>query len=137
MMNMIDIAQNNKPKILLVEDDIFMVDLLVEELTRSGFDIVVAGNGADGIKRFDESRPDLVLLDLLLPDVRGFEVLKKIRAGTGGRDVKVIVFSNVAEQADMKEAEELGVRHYMVKANYALPEVVDKIRSVLAEKDRE
>ncbi|MEK7560914.1 MAG: response regulator [Patescibacteria group bacterium] len=130
---MIEIAQNNKSKILLVEDDIFMVDLLVEELTRSGFEVVVAGNGAEGIKQFEAARPDLVLLDLLLPDVRGFEVLKKIRSYPDGESVKVIVFSNVAEQQDMAEAEGLGVRHYMVKANYALPEVVDKIRSVLAE----
>ena len=120
-----------KAKILVIEDDVFITDLLVKELTRSGFELMVATTGGDGAKKFEEFRPDLILLDMLLPDQNGLDVLRGIRRLPAGANAKVIIFSNIAEEADVQESKRLGVADYMVKANYSLPEVVERIRTVL------
>lgn len=121
-----------KKKILFVEDDIFMVDLLSKELQNAGFDIVVAHNGTEGVQKFKEAKPDLVLLDLFLPDLNGFEVLRQIRQDPVGYTTKVMVLSNASEEQNIKEAQRLNVVEYLIKANFSLPEVVEKIRAVLA-----
>lgn len=120
-----------KKKILVVEDDVFITDLLVKELLRAGFELAVATTGGDGAKKFEEFRPDLILLDMLLPDQNGLEVLRGIRRLPAGANAKVIIFSNIAEEADVQESRRLGVADYMVKANYSLPEVIERIHAVL------
>jgi len=120
-----------KKKILVVEDDIFMVDLLSKELQGAGFDIVVAHNGTEGVEKFKGVAPDLILLDLFLPDLNGFEVLRQIRQDPVGYTTKVMVLSNASEEQNIKEAQRLNVIEYLIKANFSLPEVVEKIRKVL------
>ena len=122
-----------KTKILLIEDDLFMSDILTQALERSGFQAIGAKNGAEGLKEFQETRPALILLDLLLPDENGLDTLRKIRRCEGGADVKVIVLSNLSRESNFEEAKRLGAADYMVKVNFSLDEIIDKIRSVLAE----
>lgn len=118
----------NQKTILIIEDDVFMAELLVQELTGAGFKVLVAKNGKDGFSKFKEESPDLIVLDVLLPDQRGFEVLRQIRR-EGGADAKVIILSNLSEEHDKEEARRLGVVDYLVKANTSLPEIIDKIRA--------
>lgn len=120
-----------KKKILLVEDDIFMVDLLTKELQNAGFDFVVAHNGTEGVAKFKEIKPDIILLDLFLPDLNGFEVLRQIRQDPIGYTTKVMVLSNASEEQNIKEAQRLNVTEYLVKANFSLSEVVEKVRAAL------
>ena len=120
-----------KIKILLIEDDVFMIELLSHELTQSGFDIAVGTTGTEGIEKYHTEKPDLILLDLLLPDVLGFEVLRTIRKTPDGAKVKVIVLSNLSESKDQEEAKRLGVVEFLVKANYELPEIIDHVRKAL------
>ena len=119
-----------KKKILVVEDDIFMVELLVGDLQAAGYDTLVAKTGIEGVEQFRTGRPDLVLLDILLPDQNGFETLRQIRRSAGGPETMVMILSNIAEGPDMDEAKRLGVKDYLVKANFTLPEIIDKIREV-------
>lgn len=121
----------DKPKVLVIEDDVFMASLLIEELQHGGFEVAIANNGEDGIKQYSEFTPDVLLLDLLLPDMKGFDVLRKIRVLPNGDDAKVLVFSNIAEEVDQAESEELKVIDHLVKANNSLPEVVQKVRDAL------
>ena len=120
-----------KPKIFVVEDDVFMVELLANELKNAGLETYSFQMGQGAIDKFTELQPDLIVLDLLLPDKNGFEVLREIRRLPNGAHVKVMVLSNMAEDADKEEATRLGVNEYLVKANYSLPEILSKIQAML------
>lgn len=120
-----------KIKILLIEDDVFMSGLLTQALGRAGFEVIGAKTGADGLKMFQESRPPLILLDLLLPDENGFETLRKIRRLDGGAAAKVIILSNLSREQNAEEAKRLGAADYLVKVNFSLDEIIEKIRSVM------
>lgn len=121
----------NQKKILLVEDDVFMLELLVTELTQAGFNVAVAKTGIEAVTQFSEAHPDIILLDIILPDENGFEALRQIRRKEGGVETKVVVLSNLSDEADKEEAKRLGAIDYMVKAHYSLPEIVQKVRTVL------
>ena len=126
-------AQDDKKiKVLIIEDDVFMSDLLSKALTRAGFDTMSAKTGAEGIARFNEKKPDVILLDILLPDESGLEALRTIRRLPGGPEVKVIVLSNLSREANAEEAKRLGAAEYLVKVNFSLDEIIEKIRSVAA-----
>ena len=120
-----------KIKVLVVEDDMFMSDLLQKALDRAGFEAIAARTGAEACVKFTETHPDLMLLDLLLPDENGFETLRKIRRLEHGPDIKVIVLSNLTRESNAEEARRLGAEEYLVKVNFSLDEIVEKIRSVL------
>ena len=121
-----------KQKIFLVEDDVFMVELLANELKNAGIETYSFQIGQAAIDKFTELKPDLILLDLLLPDKNGFEVLREIRRLPNGVNTKVMILSNMAEDADKDEAKRLGVQEYLIKANYSLPEILVKIQAILA-----
>lgn len=118
-------------KILVVEDDVFMVDLLEHELKKTGFEVVVARTGKEGVEKFRESKPDLILLDIILPDLNGLDVLREIRSGEDGVKARVVILSNLGTEADKGEAKRLGALDYLVKANFSLGEIVERIRAVL------
>jgi CheY-like chemotaxis protein len=127
-------AGAKRPKILYIEDDIFMIELLSQELMKGGFEPVNCRLNADALKSFKEKKPDLILLDLLLPDGNGLDFLREVRSMPGGPDTKVIILSNVAEAGHKESAKRLGVDDYLIKANYSLPEIIQRIRSVLSNK---
>ena len=108
-----------------------MVELLANELKNAGLETYSFQIGQAAIDRFIELQPDLIILDLLLPDKNGFEVLQEIRRLPNGVQAKVMVLSNMAEDADKDEAKRLGVQEYLVKANYSLPEILVKIKALL------
>lgn len=110
----------------------FMIELLAKDLERAGFEVTIATTGSEGVKRFGDTKPDLILLDILLPDQNGFDALREIRRDPAGRATKVMVLSNIAEGPDMEEAKRLGVVEYMVKANFTLPEIVKKVQEVIS-----
>lgn len=90
-----------------------------------------AGTGDEGLAKLMALPPDLVILDLMLPNVSGFEILEKIRSTDTMKKLKVIVFSNLGEESDVKKCLDLGVSDYLVKANFTLDELGEKIKSVI------
>jgi len=124
-------AEERKPTVLIIEDDVFMGDLLMRALDRAGFEVIIAKTGGEGVKKFHETQPQVILLDLLLPDENGFEALRKIRRSEGGPAVKVIVLSNLSRESNLEEAQRLGALDYLVKVNFSLDEIIAKVRSVL------
>ena len=108
-----------------------MIELLVRELIKEGFDASNAMTGKDALDKFRETKPDLILLDLLLPDQHGFEVLRQIRRDPEGQTTKVMVLSNLSEDRDKEEAKRLGVLEYLVKANNSLPEIVARVKALV------
>ncbi len=119
-------------KILIVEDDTFMLELLAAELKKTGFEIMIAETGNEAVKKFKESKPDLILLDILLPDKNGLDALREIRREPEGRDAKVLVLSNFSDTPHIEEAKRLGVIDYLVKAQHVPQEIVERIKKIIA-----
>lgn len=122
-------------KILLVEDDEFLHSLLVKKLTQVGYEVISAMDGEQALEMVEKSKPDLILLDIILPGIDGFEVAEKIKANNNRviREVPIIVLSNLGQKEDIQRALSLGVTDYMIKANFTSEEILDKIQKVLSE----
>jgi two-component system alkaline phosphatase synthesis response regulator PhoP len=120
-------------KILFVEDEPTLQKELNEILQQEGFKILSAFDGEEGLKLAAEEKPNLILLDLILPKKDGFEVLKEIKEDEKMKDIPVIVLTNLEGIGDVEKAIELGATTYLVKANYKLEDVVTKIKDFLKE----
>ena len=118
-------------KILLVEDDSFIIDIYITKLKEVGFSVQSAVNGEDAIVKIKQSRPDLVLLDIVLPQVTGFEFLQEIKSMPELKNVPVIVLSNLGQKKEVEKGLSLGAAKYLIKAHYTPTEVVEEIRTVL------
>jgi len=114
-------------KVLIIEDDAFLLDLEASKIKKNGYDVLVAQTGEDGMKKISEQGVNIILLDLLLPNYDGFEILKRIKEGESTKNIPVIVFSNLAEAKDMEKAVSLGANKFMVKSNFSLEELIDEI----------
>ena len=126
-------ADKKNETILVVEDDKFLRDLLVEKLNKEGYIVSEVVDGNSALKELQSNRPNLVLLDLILPGIDGFEILRRMQNDSALSKIPVIVLSNLGQQDDMNRAKELGAKHYLIKAHFTLGEIMDKIRSVLRE----
>jgi len=118
-------------KILIVEDDSFLQGLASSKLSKDGFEVTTASDGDEAISILTKMVPDIILLDLVLPGTDGFGVLKKIRVTETIKTTPVIIFSNLAQDEDIKKAKELGANDFMIKSNFTLDELVEKIRETL------
>lgn len=118
-------------KVLIVEDDEFLRSLTAKRLEKEGYEVVVAvdGESANGIAV--ANKPDLILLDLLLPGLDGFEVLKRARADEVTKTTPIIVFSNLGQREDIEKAKGLGANDFLIKANFTLDDVIEKINTTL------
>ncbi|MFA5736821.1 MAG: response regulator [Candidatus Paceibacterota bacterium] len=118
-------------KILIVEDDEFLRSLNAKRLETEGFEVSIAVDGSEALTKLTEIKPDLIFLDLLLPNVDGFEVLTKIKQDDTTKNIPVIVFSNLGQPEDIEKAKQLGADDFMVKANFTLDDVIAKIKEIL------
>ncbi len=120
-----------KTKILIVEDDTFMIDLLVRALQQRDFNVTVAKSAKEAIENFKTFLPEIILLDISLPDQTGLDALREIRQLPDGPKTKVLVLSNLDTITTIEEAKRLGALDYLVKVRVTLPEIVEKINSIL------
>lgn len=118
-------------KILIVEDDEFLLGLEAKKLTMLGYVVSSAQSAEDAEMMLEKEIPDLILLDLLLPKTYGLDFLVKLKQNVKLNHVPVIVFSNVADQEEMKKALTLGASDYMIKSNFTLEEMESHIKLVL------
>lgn len=119
-------------KLLIVEDDKFLRDLAVQKITKEGFQVFAAMDGEQGLVLAEKELPDIILLDILLPGMDGFEVLKQIRANPGLKDAKVAMLSNFGQREDVEKALKAGAQQFMVKANFTLDEILDEVKNMVA-----
>jgi len=120
--------KQEKKKILLIEDDPLIVEIYTKKFRDAGFDVDVALNGDEGLKKLEQKVPDLLVLDIVLPRIDGWEVLKNIRTKLGLKDLKVIVLSNLSQDSEVKKSLDLGAVSFLIKAHYTPSEVVDEIK---------
>ncbi|HWC57717.1 MAG TPA: response regulator [Candidatus Paceibacterota bacterium] len=118
-------------KILIVEDDSFLKNLESSKFTHEGFTVMNATTPAEIDTALAADVPDVILLDLMLPDVDGFELLKKFKSDEKTKAVPVIVFSNLSDEVEMKRVLDAGASDFMVKSNFTLSDVIDKLNAVL------
>lgn len=120
-------------KILFVEDEQALQKTLCEALRGHDYEVLSAFNGEEGLKMAQAHKPELILLDLILPKKDGFEVLAALKADPETKAIPVVVLTNLEGVGDVDRALELGATTYLVKANYNLDDVIAKVRKALGE----
>ncbi len=118
-------------KVLIIEDDIYISRMYQLKLSLDGIKVELADNGKAGLEKVEDFRPDVILLDILMPEMDGFEVLKSLKSDPKNQDIPVLIMSNYGQEEDIKKGLELGAVGYLVKSQYTPSTVVDKIRSII------
>lgn len=121
-------------KILLVEDEPFLRSLMTTKLQKEGFDVVEAFDGEDALKKVKELKPAIVLLDLILPGIDGFDVLTQIKNDPAVAFIPVIILSNLGSRGDKEKGIKFGAYDFIIKAHFTPEEIVEKVRKALADK---
>ena len=120
-------------KILFIEDESALQKTLSDYLKKEGYEVISALDGESGLRLAQTQKPDLILLDLILPKMDGFEVLRKLMENPETKEIPVIILTNLERMEDIGRALELGAKTYLVKANYTLKEVTEKVKQTLGE----
>jgi len=126
---------DNTKKILIIDDEAVLVDLLRTKLTQQGFDAIDARDGDDGLQKALAEHPDLILLDIIMPKMDGITMLKKLRADAWGKDVPVIILTNLNTAEAVENSLSSGAYDYLVKIDYTLDDLVGIVRKRLEKKE--
>lgn len=118
-------------KILVIEDDKFLRELIARKLREEDYEVVEAVDGEEGVRKVKEEKPSLILLDLILPGIDGFEVLAKIKEDPSLSEIPVIILSNLGQRDDIEKGLKLGAVDYLVKAHFTPAEIIEKIKRAL------
>ena len=118
-------------RILLVEDDPFLIDIYTTKLKEAGFKIEVATDGEEGLRKLTEKKFDLLVLDIVLPQIDGWEILKKIKQDLKLKSLPVLILSNLGQKGEVEKGMKLGATKYLIKAHYTPSEVIEEIKEVL------
>lgn len=122
---------SRKKNILLVEDDPFLVDIYQKKLEASGFKVLLAPDGQRALEILEEGPVDLVLLDIVLPKMEGWQVISKIKENKKWQNVKVVFLSNLGQKEEVDKGIGLGADRYLIKAQYTPGQVIKEIKELL------
>ncbi|MBU0476609.1 response regulator, partial [Patescibacteria group bacterium] len=114
-------------KILVIEDDKFLRELITQKLNQEDFDVAEAIDGEEGTEKIKTEKPDLVLLDLILPGIDGFEVLSQVKKDPSLASIPVIILSNLGQKEDVERGLKLGAVDYLIKAHFTPKEIIEKV----------
>ena len=134
-ISMDESAHAGNKLVLVVEDDKFLRDMLVNKLEEAGFEVNAATTGEEAFKMLARNKPDLITLDLLMPDVDGFRVIEKLKANPQTVDIPILILSNLMEKRDIDRAMSLGAAAYMVKANSTPNEIVARAKTLVVKSE--
>jgi DNA-binding response OmpR family regulator len=123
---------DNKTKILLIEDEEMLANMYEVKFKNEGFDIVKALDGAEGLEKAKTIKPDFILLDIIMPKMDGFSVLKALKEDDVTKDVPVMLLTNLGQDEDIERGKVLGSVGYLVKANITPSEVVDAVKTEIS-----
>lgn len=118
-------------KIAIIEDESTIAQMYRMKFESEGFIVEVASNGKDGVDMIAKHTPDIILLDIQMPEMNGAEALRHIRKIEGGHNIPVIVLTNLGQQESPKELSELGIEDYIVKADLTPRQVVEKVKKII------
>jgi CheY-like chemotaxis protein len=114
-------------KILIVEDEEILLELLEKRLTQEGYQIAIAKDGLEGLERIKEDIPDLILLDIVMPRMGGFEMMKELQKDEKFSQIPIIIISNSGQPVEIDLAQKLGARDWLVKTDFEPQEVIEKV----------
>ena len=120
-------------KIMIVEDDHFLSSLMKARLEKEGFEVVQAFDGEEAIEMLHKVIPSLVILDLIMPKVTGFEVLQMLSITPQLDKIPVVIVSNLAQDSDIEKARQLGAREYFIKVKVSIDDLIGKIKTLVVE----
>jgi len=121
----------DKPTVLLVEDDTFLSGMYVTKLSLEGFNVQLASDGEEGLRQAIAVKPDIVLLDIVLPKMDGFHVLEGIKKNPDTKKIPVILLTNLGQKDDVDRGLSLGAVDYLIKAHFMPSEVVAKVKKIV------
>jgi CheY-like chemotaxis protein len=120
-------------KILIIEDENFLAEMYRAKIKKEGYDVITAENGKIGLAKAQKEKPDLILLDLVMPEMDGYEVLKKLKSSAQTKNIIVYIFSNLAQSGEIEKGIKMGATGFLLKANHTPGELMEKIKKVFSE----
>ena len=120
-------------KILLIEDEEILINLLQKKMTQEGYEFFVARNGIEGLEKMREIKPDLILLDIIMPKMGGVEVMEEMQKDEELKKIPVIIISNSGQPVEIERIKKLGARDWLVKTEFDPQEVIEKVKINLSE----
>lgn len=126
-------AETSKKVVVIVEDDNFLREIAGQKISDAGFEVMMAMNGDEAFEILGSASelPDVIVLDLILPGMSGFEILEKLKADERLKSIPVLILSNLGQEEDIDKAKELGAADYMVKAHFSFAEIIKKINETI------
>lgn len=118
-------------KILIAEDDQFLSKMYQKKFELSGFEVMVVANGEEAVQKMTEWKPNMVVMDVMMPKLSGFEALKNAKAITTIKNIPIVILTNLGNPEDKEKAMELGAKDYLVKSDLTPQEVVDKVAKLI------
>jgi|SRR6056297_221518 len=119
-----------KKQILIIEDEEILLDVLDKKLTRANYEVLISRNGEEGLEILKEEQPDLILLDILMPKMNGFEFLEKKNKIKKIKDIPVMIVSNSGQPVELSKAKKLGVDDWIIKVSFDPDEVLEKVKKI-------
>lgn len=126
--------QKFKSKILLIEDDKMLADMYITKFSKEGLKVVRAEDGAKGLEIAKREKPDMILLDIIMPKLDGFAVLKELKKDPNMGNTHILLLTNLGQSEDVDKGKELGADDYFIKANHTPAEIVEKVKYLLTNK---
>jgi len=120
-----------KKKVLIVEDDTFLLNMYANKFEKEGFSVLVAEDGRKGLKTAIKELPDIILLDILLPGIDGFGFLEEIKKDEKAKKIPIILLTNLSQKDDVDRGLKLGADDYLIKAHFMPSEVIEKVKELL------
>ena len=118
-------------KILIIEDDPFLSEMYAAKFIENGFEVEVSSDGKSGLAKIEDFRPDLVLLDIVLPKMDGFEMLKKVKEKEELKEIPIVLLTNLGQKNEVEKGMALGAKEYIIKAHFTPTAVVAKVNEIL------
>ena len=132
MTTLVTAGTPKEKKVLIIEDDLFLVRLYQLEFEKKGIKSIVASDGQSALEFLKQNPPHVIVLDIMLPGMSGFDVLAAMKQNPSWKDVPILIVSNLGQEQDIERAKSLGVSEYTVKANMKLVDVIAKVAGYLA-----
>ncbi len=128
--------KTRKWKILLIEDDTFLSGMYIAKMSLEDFNVLLAIDGEEGLELAKKHKPDLILLDLLLPKIDGYTVLKTLKKNRALASIPVVLLTNLNQQTDINKAMKYQIEDYLIKAHFMPSEVIEKVKKILRKKGK-
>ena len=125
---------DKKVKVAIIEDDMAIVQMYRTKFETEGYDVATAPDGASGLDLIEKFGPDIILLDLMMPNMNGLDMLKQLRSQASGRDAKVVVLTNMGDTETATKVYKMAADDYIVKAEMTPKQVAERVKELLAKK---